>query len=85
MNPKYISFNIEKEKGFRGHKFTATAFIDDKGHQLTEEPKEGSDIITITAQQRIYNSNGTLTEELAKALIRALEDGARNYKPIYEV
>jgi hypothetical protein len=85
MNPKHIKFDISKEKGFRGYKFTAVAFIDDKGHQITEEPKEGSDIISIKAEQRIPNSKGVLTDEIAKDLIHALENGAKPYKPIYEV
>lgn len=85
MNPKHIDFKIEKEKGFRGYKFTAVAFIDEKGHQITEEPKEGSDIISIKAEQRIAKSKGILTDEIAKGLIQALENGALPYKPIYEV
>ena len=85
MNPKHIDFKIEMEKGFRGYKFTAVAFIDDKGHQITEEPKEGSDLITLKVEQRLYNSKGVLTDEIAKGLIQALENGALPYKPIYEI
>lgn len=85
MNPKYIQFDIAKEKGFRGYKFTAISFIDDKGHQITGEPKEGSDIIQLKVEQRLSHSKGTLTDQIAKDLIQALENGAKPYKLIYEI
>jgi len=86
LNPKHIRFDIQKEKGFRGHKFIATTIIDDKGRQITEEPKEGSDIITLRAEQRIYNnSKGVLTNKIAEDLIHALENGAKEYRPLYEI
>jgi hypothetical protein len=85
LNPKHIRFDIQKEKGFRGHKFIATTIIDDKGHQITEEPKEGSDIITLRAEQRLYNAKAVLTDHIANDLINALENNAKEYKPLYEI
>jgi hypothetical protein len=85
LNPKLIKFDIQKEKGFRGYKFIAETYIDDKGHQITEEPKEGSDVITLRAEQRLYNAKAVLTDEIANDLIKALEDGVKPYKPIYEI
>ena len=63
----------------------AVTLIDDKGHQIIEEPKEGSDIITIRAEQRLYTAKGVLTDKIASDLIKALENSAKLYKPIYEV
>lgn len=83
MNPKYINFQVNKEKGFRGCKFTATTYIDDKGNQIINEPKEGSDIIELRVEQRL--TKNTLDDKIAKDLIEALENGARQYKPIYQI
>lgn len=85
MNPKYINFEITKDKGFRGYKFTATTYIDDKANQITSEPQEGSDIIELRVEQRLADSKGVLTDKIGKDLIEALERGALPYKPIYQI
>lgn len=85
MNPKHIKFDVTKDKGFRGYKFTATTYIDDKGNQIVSEPKEGSDIIEIRVEQRLSVLKGILTDSIARDLIQALEKGALSYKPIYEI
>lgn len=85
MNPKYIHFEIKKEKGFRGYKFIATTYIDDKANQITSEPQEGSDIIELRVEQRLADSKGVLTDKIGKDLIEALERGALPYKPLYQI
>lgn len=83
MNPKYINFEVIKENGFRGCKFTATTYVDSKGKQITGEPEEGSEIIEIKAESR--HNQTKLTQELTKDLIDSLTNVALQYKPIYEI
>lgn len=85
MNPKHIKFDVIKDKGFRGYKFTATTYIDGKGNQITSEPEEGSDIIELRVEQRLADSKGVLTDKIGKDLIEALERGALPYKPLYQI
>ncbi len=81
MNKELIKFEVKKEKGFRGNKYIATAYVDENGIQIEEEPQEGTDVIEIKTE--IRSTSDILTNEIVNELVEAIEVEANKIKPLY--
>lgn len=75
-----IIYNREKKKGFRGYKYTAKAYIDDKGNNITKDTKEGVDMIEIVCD--IISSEPQ--EVVMKSLREQINNKIKEYKPIWQ-
>lgn len=79
-----MKIEVKKIKGFRGHKFIATEYVDSNGDKLPEDIEDGTDIVVILSQTHIYNSDGTVTKEIETALKNAIDKEIIKIKPLYK-
>jgi hypothetical protein len=75
-----IIYNKEKKKGFRGYKYTAKAYIDDKGNDIDENTKEGTDMIEIVSEITSMDKEEDVLNKLKKQIINKIKE----YKPIWK-
>lgn len=78
-----MEIKVEKVKGFRGYKFTATEYVDTKGEKLKEDIDEGTDIIEVIAKVHAIKSTGIVTKEIETSLKNAIDKEINKYKPLY--
>lgn len=75
-----IIYNKEKKKGFRGYKYTAKAYIDDKGNDIDENTKEGTDMIEIVSEITSMDKEEDVLNKLKQNIINKIKE----YKPIWK-
>ncbi len=74
-----ILYSKEKKKGFRGYKYTAKAYIDDKGNDIDENTKEGTDMIEIVCDTISTDNEKEVLNKLKQNIINKINE----YKPIW--
>lgn len=75
-----IIYNREKKKGFRGFKYTATAYIDEHGKDIDNKTKEGVEMIEIVCD--IISNEPQ--EIVMKSLREQITKKIKEYKPIWQ-
>lgn len=75
-----IIYEKERKKGFRGYKYIAKAYIDDKGNYITKDTKEGTEMIEIVCE---ITSNKD-EQEVLKSLKEKIINKINEYKPIWQ-
>ena len=75
-----IIYEKEKKKGFRGYKYIAKAYIDDKGNDIDEKTKEGTDMIEIICDIISNEPQEVVMKSLRKEIINKIKE----YKPIWK-
>ncbi len=75
-----IYFTKEKKKGFRGYKYIAKAFIDEKGEYITEDTKDGIDMIEINCDIISNDTESDVLKSLEQEVIKKIKE----YKPIWQ-
>jgi hypothetical protein len=83
MDKKYITFELNKKKGYRGYFVVAETMIDTKGNQITKEQNDNTEVIVLNSEMQIPNKN--IPHDAQDRLIHALTQEALKFKPLYEI
>lgn len=75
-----IIYEKERKKGFRGYKYIAKAYIDIHGNEITNDTKDGTDMIEIVCD---ITSNKE-EQEVLKSLKEEIINKIKEYKPIWQ-
>ncbi len=75
-----ILYSKEKKKGFRGYKYIAKGYVDDKGNYITKDTKEGTDMIEIVCDV-ISTDN---EDVVLKRLENEIKNKVKQFTPIYK-
>lgn len=75
-----ILYEKEKKKGFRGFRYIAKAYIDEKGNDIDENTKEGTEMIEIVCDT-ISNDN---EQDVLERLKQQITNKIQEYKPIWK-
>lgn len=76
-----IIYEKERKKGFRGYKYIAKAYIDNKGNDINENTKEGTEMIEIVCDTISNDSEEEVLKRLKEEIIKKIKE----YKPIWKV
>ena len=74
-----IIYEKERKKGFRGFRYIAKAYIDDKGNDIDENTKDGTDMIEIICDTISQDKEEDVLDKLKKEIINKIKE----YKPIW--
>ncbi len=75
-----IIYEKERKKGFRGYKYIAKAYIDDKGNDINENTKEGTEMIEIICDIISNEEEAIVLNKLKKEITNKIKE----YKPIWK-
>jgi hypothetical protein len=75
-----IIYEKERKKGFRGFRYIAKAYIDDKGNDIDENTKDGTDMIEIICDTISTDKEEDVLERLKQQIIIKINE----YKPIWK-
>ncbi len=75
-----ILFSKQKQKGFRGYKYIAKAYIDDKGNEITKDTKDGTEMIEIVCDVISIDKEQDVLKRLEEEIIKKIKE----YKPIWQ-
>lgn len=78
MDKGLIKVVSNKVNGFKKTKFTMTAYVDDKGQQIVDEPKEGTEVITIEVSAFADNF-----KQVENKLVNEIEKEVKKIRPLY--
>lgn len=75
-----IYFSKEKQKGFRGFKYTAKSYIDDKGNYITDKTPEGIEMIEIVCDIISKDDEQNVLKSLEIEILKRIKE----YQPIWK-
>jgi myosin-crossreactive antigen len=75
-----ILYEKHKQKGFRGYKYIAKAYIDEQGNDITKDTKEGTEMIEIVSEIISMDKEEDVLERLKQNIINKIKE----YKPIWK-
>lgn len=76
-----IIYSKEKKKGFRGYRYIAKAYIDEKGNDITKDTKEGTEMIEIVCDTISMDKEEEVLERLKKQIINKIKE----FKPLWKM